>query len=185
VSDFTVTPIAEKGIGADIDASISIETAMQWVEEGRHATPDEAMAILRAMQREIHFRWEQRTALSFRLQDLRMELVRAGVDDMSPLYEKFHSLTSTAEGWMHPGTLREAAGAHLAALKQRIVELEEKANAVKPAKLPEVVYDSIRVQRHMKSGGYNVDVSTVSKVLDAVVRIADCDAAAAGPGDQG
>lgn len=46
------------------------------------------------------------------------------------------------------------------------------------AKLPEVLYDSVRVQRHMKERGYNVDLGTVSKILDAVVAIYDIDQAA-------
>lgn len=277
MNDFNVTPIVENGVGAEVEPTLSVDEAMEIAEKAATSPSPILNAALKTLRQEVNFRWEQRTALSFRLQDLRQELVRAGIDDMSPLYESFHSLTSTAEGWMHPGTLSEAAGAHLASLKARIAELEGKVNnqsamlagyhhlllqpeqeilawparalsfritcprigdglmvplvvealrefarmdqdshgstrdlvlyageqketrvtvqrlpdeldreaaqeasgpRVATAKLPEIVYDSIRVQRHMKSGGYNVDVSTVSKVLDAVVKIADIDAIA-------
>lgn len=126
MSDFNVVPIADNGIGADISESVTIDAAMAYKPIAGGGTSDQAKAVIAALQHEVHFRWEQRTALSFRLQDLRQELVRAGIDEMSPLYERFHSLTSTAEGWMHPGTLSEAASAHLASLKRRIAELEER-----------------------------------------------------------
>lgn len=45
--------------------------------------------------------------------------------------------------------------------------------------LPEVIYDTMRVQRHMKHRGYNVDMGTVSKILDAVVQLYDADKAKA------
>lgn len=123
--DFNVTPIVEGGVGAEVVDSVTVDFAMSYKPVAGGGTSDQAKAVIAALQREVKFRWEQRTALSFRLQDLRHELVRAGVDEMSPLYERFHSLTSTAEGWMHPGTLSEAASAHLAFLKRYIVELEE------------------------------------------------------------
>ncbi|MGH8052532.1 MAG: hypothetical protein ACREP4_01180 [Stenotrophomonas sp.] len=72
-----------------------------------------AARILRA---ETLLRWQQRTALSFRLQALQRALVAANIDDQSELYQALHDATATAEAWMHPGTLDEATAAHIHAL---------------------------------------------------------------------
>lgn len=124
--DFTVTPIADNGVGAEVTDAVTIDYAMAFQPAPSDVMTPRIAQVIAALQREVYFRWEQRTALSLRLQDLRHVLTRAGVDDQSDLYQSFHDLTSTAEGWMHPGTLSEAAGAHLAALKRRITELEDR-----------------------------------------------------------
>lgn len=81
------------------------------------APPADLQAALRLLRTEVLFRWQQRTALSFRLQDLRAALAQAGIDDQSDLYQRLHDVTATAEAWMHPGTLGEAVQAHIGALR--------------------------------------------------------------------
>ncbi|WP_313033533.1 hypothetical protein [Stenotrophomonas acidaminiphila] len=81
------------------------------------APPADLHAALRLLRTEVLLRWQQRTALSFRLQDLRAALAQAGIDDQSTLYQRLHDVTATAEGWMHPGTLGEAVQAHIGALR--------------------------------------------------------------------
>lgn len=86
-------------------------------------TPASAHEALQVLRDEVMHRWEQRTALSFRLQDLRTLAAEHGLPDDSPLYGALHDVTATAEAWMHPGTLSEAAASHLARLKKRLAEV--------------------------------------------------------------
>jgi len=95
--------------------SAEIDQALKAVDSPG-ATTDELRAAARTLRAEVLLRWEQRTALSFRLQDLRNAVVAAGIDDQSPLYQRLHDLTATAEAWMHPGTLDEAINARFANL---------------------------------------------------------------------
>lgn len=91
----------------------AVADAMRIAEEVSPA-PARAAAALKILSDEVMHRWEQRTALSFRLQDLRAELVKAGIPDDSPLYLALHALTAAAEAWMHPDTLSEAFKATMA-----------------------------------------------------------------------
>ncbi len=102
-------PVVWEAPSADIDHALLAADSAQ-------ATADELRAALRTLRAEVLFRWEQRTALSFRLQDLRAAVAAAGIDDQSPLYQRLHDVTATAEAWMHPGTLEEATRTHVAAL---------------------------------------------------------------------
>jgi hypothetical protein len=86
--------------------------------------PARAAAALKILRAEVHHRWEQRTALSFRLQDLRNQVQAAGLPDDSPLYLALHAATATAEAWMHPDTLSEAAREHLAWIKAELRDLQ-------------------------------------------------------------
>lgn len=101
----------------------AVEAAMAIAAQ---ADPDPARALeaLRVLCNEVWYRWEQRTALSFRLQDLRAQLAGAGIDDQSLLYQALHDVTATAEAWMHPGTLVEAAKTHVRRLQAEIASLK-------------------------------------------------------------
>ncbi|HEY1034585.1 MAG TPA: hypothetical protein VGE09_06350 [Pseudoxanthomonas sp.] len=101
----------------------AVADAMRIAEEVSPA-PARAAAALKILTTEVLLRWEQRTALSFRLQDLRGELVKAGIPDDSPLYIALHEVTATAEAWMHPDTLSDAARDHLAWIKAELQELQ-------------------------------------------------------------
>lgn len=138
--------------------TMSVEDALALADEVSPC-PATAHQALLALKHEVLFRWEQRTALSLRLQDLRHELVRAGIDDMSPLYEAFHSLTSTAEGWMHPSTLNEAVASHLSALKRRLAEAEvvPKTLALGLAVADRAVRSEVELYAH----GFEVDCHPV------------------------
>lgn len=100
----------------------AVADAMRIAEEVSPA-PARAAAALKILRDEVVHRWEQRTALSFRLQDLRAELVKAGIPDDSPLYLALHEVTATAEAWMHPDTLSDAARTHLKLLKATLHDL--------------------------------------------------------------
>jgi hypothetical protein len=102
--------------------SMTIEEAFR-VAEQLSPLPSVAHKALQVLVQEVQYRWEQRTALSFRLQDLRAIASTAGLADDSPLYLAIHDATATAEGWMHPGTLGDAARDHLARLKETIERL--------------------------------------------------------------
>lgn len=95
---------------------MTVDEAMAIAEEVSPvpARAAEALTVLRA---EVWLRWEQRTALSFRLQDLRSVLARAGLDEQSDLYIALHDVSATAEAWMHPGTLTDATESHIRALE--------------------------------------------------------------------
>ncbi|MGH8082536.1 MAG: hypothetical protein ACREP7_18315 [Lysobacter sp.] len=104
--------------------SVSIEEALQL------ATSDGAVP-LPVMQRalavlgdEVILRWEQRTALSFRMQDLRSIAVQAGVEPDSALYGAIHDVTATAEAWLDGRVLTDAAKDHFDHMGRRIRELE-------------------------------------------------------------
>lgn len=101
---------------------MTIDEALRLAED---VTPSPARAheALKVLRDEVMHRWEQRTALSFRLQDLRALAAEHDVPDDSPLYGALHDATATAEAWMHPGTLSEAAASHLARLKKRLAEV--------------------------------------------------------------
>lgn len=101
----------------------AVADAMRIAEEVSPA-PARAAAALKILTTEVLLRWEQRTALSFRLQDLRAELVKAGIAEDSPLYIALHEVTATAEAWMHPDTLSDAARSHLARIKAELQELQ-------------------------------------------------------------
>lgn len=90
--------------------SEDIDKALKAVDDVE-ASADLLRGSLRILRAEVLLRWEQRTALSFRLQDLRDAVAVAGIDDQSPLYQRLHDLTATAEAWMHPGTLEDAINA--------------------------------------------------------------------------
>ncbi len=90
-------------------------------------TPQRALAALKILRSEVLHRWEQRTALSFRLQDLRNQVKAAGLPDDAPLYLALHAATATAEAWMHPDTLSEAARDHLAWIKLELRAFQEGA----------------------------------------------------------
>lgn len=109
------TPIAPGGIGAEIADAVDIEQAML-----HQAADGPEQAVIKALQQEVRFRWEQRTALSIRLQDLAFALRQSGMDDTSDLYQALHNVAATSEAWMHAGTLNEAAAFHLAALKNQL-----------------------------------------------------------------
>lgn len=81
--------------------------------------PSVARDALQILKTEVLYRWEQRTALSFRLQALRDALAGSGLDPMSELYVAMHELLATAEGWMHPDTLGDAVKAHIDLLERR------------------------------------------------------------------
>lgn len=100
----------------------AVADAMRIAEEVSPA-PARAAAALKILRDEVMHRWEQRTALSFRLQDLRAELVKAGIPDDSPLYLALHEVTATAEAWMHPDTLSDAARTHLTRIKAALHDL--------------------------------------------------------------
>lgn len=103
---------------------MTVDQALSLAEE---VTPAPAVAheALKVLRDEVLGRWQQRTALSFRLQDLRAELLNhLKGDDTHPLYGAFHDLLATAEAWMHPGTLSEAAEAHLAHLKRQLADAQ-------------------------------------------------------------
>lgn len=101
--------------------AITVDEALRLADT---ETPSPTLtAALKALRDEVMLRWEQRTALSFRLQDLRTLAAEHGVPDDSPLYGALHDVTATAEAWMHPGTLSEAAAAHLARLKKRLADV--------------------------------------------------------------
>lgn len=100
----------------------AVVDAMRIAEEVSPA-PARAAAALKILRDEVMHRWEQRTALSFRLQDLRAELVKAGIPDDSPLYLALHEVTATAEAWMHPDTLSDAARTHLTRIKAALHDL--------------------------------------------------------------
>ncbi|MGH8073694.1 MAG: hypothetical protein ACREO4_06430 [Lysobacter sp.] len=102
--------------------AISIDEAFR-VAEQASPLPQRAHEALQVLKSEVLLRWEQRTALSFRLQDLRDAAAAAGIPDDSPLYGAIHDATATAEAWMHPGTLSDAAQTHLARLKRQLAEL--------------------------------------------------------------
>lgn len=113
------------------DATPEVVAAMQLADE---VSPDPARAhaALQVLKHEVYYRWQQRTALSLRLQDLRSQLLADGtLNDESPLYQALHDVAATAEGWMHPDTLTQAARAHLDALKARVIELEGKIESDK------------------------------------------------------
>lgn len=97
--------------------------------------PVTAREALQVLMTEVLYRWEQRTALSFRLQDLRAIAVKAGIDETSELYGALHAVCATAEGWMHPNTLHEAVVSHLFLLESRNRELT-RALAVRPQPEP-------------------------------------------------
>ena len=97
-------PVVWEAPSEDIDKALN---AVDDVE----ASADLLRGSLRILRAEVLLRWEQRTALSFRLQDLRDAVAVAGIDDQSPLYQRLHDLTATAEAWMHPGTLDDAINA--------------------------------------------------------------------------
>lgn len=97
-------PVVWEAPSAEIDQALK-------VVDSPEATADELRAAARTLRAEVLFRWEQRTALSFRLQDLRGAVAASGIDDQSPLYQRLHDLTATAEAWMHPGTLDDAINA--------------------------------------------------------------------------
>lgn len=103
--------------------SMTIEEAFR-VAEQLSPLPSVAHDALQVLATEVRFRWEQRTALSFRLQDLRAIAADAGMADDSPLYLAIHDATATAEAWMHPGTLGDAARDHLARLKAELLALQ-------------------------------------------------------------
>ena len=90
-------------------------------------TPQRALAALKILRTEVLHRWEQRTALSFRLQDLRNQVIAAGLPDDAPLYLALHAATATAEAWMHPDTLSEAAREHLGWIKAELRAFQEGA----------------------------------------------------------
>lgn len=92
-----------------------IDQALKAVDRA-DATAEQLRDAARILRAETLLRWEQRTALSFRLQALQRALVAANIDDQSELYQAVHDATATAEAWMHPGTLDEAVAAHIHAL---------------------------------------------------------------------
>lgn len=101
--------------------TITVDEAMRLADID---TPSPTLtAALKVLRDEVMHRWEQRTALSFRLQDLRTIAAAHGVPDDSPLYGAIHDVTATAEARMHPGTLSDAAATHLARLKKRLAEV--------------------------------------------------------------
>lgn len=101
--------------------SISVDEALR-VAEQLSPLPQRAHEALQVLKAEVLLRWEQRTALSFRLQDLRNAAEAVGIADDSPLYGAIHDATATAEAWMHPGTLSDAAQAHINGLKRTLAE---------------------------------------------------------------
>ncbi|WHL17609.1 hypothetical protein [Stenotrophomonas acidaminiphila] len=105
-----LTAIEWKAPSAELDRALHLA-------DQPDAAPADLQAALRLLRTEVLFRWQQRTALSFRLQDLRAALAQAGIDDQSTLYQRLHDVTATAEAWMHPGTLSEAVQAHIGALR--------------------------------------------------------------------
>ena len=98
-------------------------------QESQH--PTAAHDALQVLMTEVLYRWQQRTALSFRLQDLRAIAARAGIDETSELYGAIHDVVATAEGWMHPNTLSEAVVSHLVLLERRNRELTRAAQEAK------------------------------------------------------
>lgn len=107
------------------DTPMTVDDALRLALE---VTPSPARAheALMVLRQEVLYRWEQRTALSFRLQDLRHELLaHLQGDDMHRVYASFHRTLATAEAWMHPSTLSEAASAHIENLKRQIRDLEK------------------------------------------------------------
>jgi hypothetical protein len=100
--------------------TMSVDEALAIAEKAGDLVTEKDGEALQVLRLEVLYRWEQRTALSFRLQDLRTIAAAAGIDEMSPLYNAIHQATATAESWMHPSTLSEAAQSHLALLKREL-----------------------------------------------------------------
>lgn len=125
--------------------AISIEEAFR-VADQVSPLPQRAHEALQVLKAEVLLRWEQRTALSFRLQDLRDTAAGAGIADDSPLYGAIHDATATAEAWMHPATLSDAAQTHLARLKRELAEAKSQQ--------VEVEVDDAMVERYCRAVGY-------------------------------
>lgn len=101
--------------------------------------PQVARDALQVLRAEVLYRWEQRTALSFRAQAVRDALASSGIEPMSELYVAMHELLATAEGWMHPNTLGEAVTAHLQLLERRNRDLTRQLQQRKDAEAREAV----------------------------------------------
>ncbi|MNV19029.1 hypothetical protein D3C71_1098720 [compost metagenome] len=99
-----------------------IDQALKAVDRA-DATADQLRDAARILRAETLLRWQQRTALSFRLQALQRALVAANIDDQSKLYQALHDVTATAEAWMHPDTLDAATQAHIRVLTEALAKL--------------------------------------------------------------
>lgn len=104
---------------------VTVELAMKVASQPGALDAAHARQALLTLRDEVVFRWEQRTALSFRLQELRTVAAEADLARDSKLYLAIHDATATAEAWMHPRTLSDAVEGHIAGLQQRIRELEK------------------------------------------------------------
>lgn len=104
---------------------VTVELAMKVASQPGPLDTAHARQALLTLRDEVMFRWEQRTALSFRLQELRTIAAEAGLARDSKLYLAIHDATATAEAWMHPRTLSEAVQGHIDGLKRRIAVLEQ------------------------------------------------------------
>ncbi|MCD9087386.1 hypothetical protein [Stenotrophomonas sp. SY1] len=99
------------------------------VVDSPDATVAELRNAARILRAETLLRYQQRTALSFRLQDLRFALVAAGIDNQSALYQGLHDVTATAEAWMHPDTLDAASQSHIRVLSEALAKATLKGTA--------------------------------------------------------